>query len=168
MRRIIMGVAGLMLSAAPSMAAPVAKSDALYSEMLALDGEIFERGFNHCELAGYTDVIAADLEFYHDVGGPTYGRDAFTSDMQTGICQSEWHPRRELVSNSFSVFPLRRNGELYGALVNGEHLFYQTPPDGAEHLTGRASFSMFWIKEDGKWLLKRVFSYDHGSASAND
>ena len=72
-----------------------------------------------------------------------------------------------LVEDSLEVFPLRRDGDVYGAIVNGEHLFFETPPNGTEGKTGRAKFSILWIKQNDRWLLKRTFSYDHGPAEAD-
>ena len=82
--------------------------------------------------------------------------------MQNGICNPNnvTTSRRELVDSSLDVFPLYNNGQLYGALQNGVHKFYETT-NGKEVAGSIAKFSHLWILEDGTWHLKRVISYDH-------
>ena len=52
----------------------------------------------------------------------------------------------------------------YGAIEDGEHLFYERQGDGPEHLAGRARFTQLWRLTADGWRLARVFSYGHAAA----
>lgn len=64
---------------------------------------------------------------------------------------------RILVKESTRIFPLYKNGELYAAIHNGQHLFAE---NGAK-AGGIASFSNLWKLEEGIWRLHSSLSYDH-------
>jgi hypothetical protein len=61
---------------------------------------------------------------------------------------------------------MHANGKLYGAVISGEHLFYNTTKGGPEALAGRARFTHMLLLKDGAWKMSRVLSYDHGPAAA--
>ena len=53
----------------------------------------------------------------------------------------------------------------YGAIEEGDHLFYERQGDGPERLTGKAHFVQLWqLGEDNVWRLARVLSYSHAPA----
>ncbi|MCH5716728.1 nuclear transport factor 2 family protein [Niabella hibiscisoli] len=58
------------------------RSSDLYKALKHRDSLIFEIGFNQCNLAPYDTLISDDLEFYHDKGGPSYGKAAFIATVQ--------------------------------------------------------------------------------------
>lgn len=132
----------------------------LYRALKTRDSLIFEIGFNRCNLAPYDTLISEDLEFYHDKGGPSYGKAAFIASVQKNICNGSYKPKRELVDSSLKVFPMYNNGVLYGAVQKGTHLFYINEANGWKH-TGTAAFIHLWLIHNGRWKLKRVLSYDH-------
>ena len=68
--------------------------------------------------------------------------------------------KRNLVSESLEVFPLRNNGEIYGAIQTGKHTF-QEKQNGVFSTVGIANFTHVWIIENKQWKLKRVLSYNH-------
>nr|WP_321236901.1 nuclear transport factor 2 family protein [uncultured Psychroserpens sp.] len=138
------------------------KHSEVYTTLKANDSLLFERSFNKCETQYLEQLIAEDFEFYHDIGGLEDSKEGFIKSMQNGICNPEntTKSRRELVEGSLEVFPLKNNGEIYGALQNGVHKFFETT-NGKEVAGSIAKFSHLWLLEDGKWLLKRVISYDH-------
>ena len=78
----------LSLSLMPTALANDADEGGLAAEIAALDARIFDDGFNDCQLDTIRDLVAEDLEFYHDVGGPMMGRDAFIDSLETNICGS--------------------------------------------------------------------------------
>jgi len=146
----------------PAAAVPSDKIN-LFETLKEHDSLLFEVSFNKCNLEAINEIIAEDLEFYHDQSGITQSKEAFMDVMQNGICSptNKTKSRRELVEGSLEVFPLYNNGELYGALQNGEHRFFESY-DGTKETAGSiARFSHLWIQEDEKWTLKRVISYDH-------
>lgn len=136
--------------------------DELYSEALALDEVLFEQSFNGCDTSGLTNIIAEDLEFYHDVGGLMRGKQAYIDSIANGICQLEYKASRNLNEESFKVFPLRDNGELYGMIVEGEHSFYAQYAGSFERQhTSDANFFILWFREASGWKMKRVYSFNH-------
>lgn len=134
----------------------------VYKTLKANDSLLFDRSFNKCETQYLDLLIAEDFEFYHDIGGVESSKEGFIKTMKNGICnpKNTTTSRRELVPGSLEVFPLKNNGEIYGALQNGIHKFFETN-NGKEVAGSIAKFSHLWLLEDGKWLLKRVISYDH-------
>ena len=128
-----------------------------------MDSLLFNRGFNECDLGALDDLVTADLEFYHDQSG-IQDRAAFFRAVEENICSSpDRKPLRRLVPGSVEVFPLYRDGELYGGLQTGRHEFYIREPEREPYMTSTASFAHLWLRSDSGWALSRVLSYDHGA-----
>ena len=157
MKKILFGLAILACSKVSAESAP---SDDLFNTLKSLDSVIFTAGFNQCDTSKIVDLFTEDLEFYHDKGGVTFGRDAFIQSVENNICKSEYKPNRHLVEESLEVHPLYENGTLYGAIQQGEHQFSDLQA-GKRVKQGKAQFTHLWILNDGKWQIKRVLSYDH-------
>ena len=139
----------------------------LFKILKEKDSLLFERAFNNCETQLLDELIANDFEFYHDTSGVNESKDAFIKVMKNGICSpnNKTKSRRKLVKGSLEVYPLKNDGEIYGALQNGIHKFYETT-NGEEKAGSIAKFSHLWIIENGHWFLKRVLSYDHKNQNA--
>lgn len=149
--------------------AQVGENSKLFKALKANDSLLFEVSFNKCQLKAIDHIMAEDLEFYHDQGGITSSKKQFMSVMQNGICHpdNKIKSRRMLVEGSLKVFPLYNNGELYGALQNGEHKFFESYNNQPEIAGSIAKFSHLWLKINNQWILKRVISYDHQSQTNN-
>ncbi len=131
---------------------------------MEMDAQVFERGFNHCDLDAIQSAISDDLEFYHDQGG-VQDRAAFMAAFTQNICGGgETKPIRRLVADTNRVFPLYGEGELYGAIQQGDHNFYNRGHDGVEVLSGSAAFTTLWMLDAGEWRMRRVLSFDHSEA----
>ena len=142
------------------------KSDIqIFAELKTQDSILFHAGFVTCDFEILRSLMTQDLEFYHDVDGITKTADAFVKNIKEGICAMDFPPRRELVEGSLEVFPLKKNGSLYGAIQQGIHRFYERYQGGNEQLVGIAKFTHLWMLENNQWVLSRVLSYDHGPAS---
>lgn len=141
--------------------AQVTEDSELYISLQKKDSLLFEESFNKCNIDAIKDIIADDLEFYHDLAGIINTKEKFLSNLKNGLCnpQNNTKSRRELIGK-LSVFPLYNNGELYGAIQNGVHQFYETT-NGIEQKGSTANFSHLWILEKNEWKLKRVLSYNH-------
>ena len=139
----------------------IPETSELYKQMMKMDSLLFEQGFNNCNYAVLEKFTADDLEFFHDQGGITSGKEAFVESIRNNICSINYKPVRKLVEGSMKVFPLKSNGNIYGAVQSGVHEFYAKEEGKDVYLTSRAKFTNLWIKEGDKWLLKRVLSYDH-------
>ena len=135
--------------------------------ILHLDS-LFWEAYNNCQIDKFQDFFTNDLEFYHDKGGITKSREKLLETTRNGLCGNEdWRLRRELVKGSLRLDPLHKNGELYGAILSGEHLFFVNEKDKKEYLDGIALFTHLWLLEEGVWKMSRVMSYDHRPASHN-
>lgn len=135
----------------------------LFQQIMAADSLLFEQGFNNCNLEAIQQVTHPDFEFYHDQSGTTYGKENFISGIEKNICSLDYRPLRKVIPESVEVFPLKSNGEIYGAIQKGKHEFYAVEEGKAAYITSLAKFTHLWMKEDDQWLLKRVLSFDHKS-----
>ena len=115
-----------------------------------LDAKLFD-SFNSCDLTAFGELLAQDVEFYHDKDGLTVGRQAVVDAVRENICSKV---RRELVADSLKSFPM----EKYGLLQFGEHRFCTV---GTETCTGTGRFVHLWRQTDGAWQATRIISYDH-------
>lgn len=139
-----------------------APSKELTDEIAREDSAFFDAVFNKCDLAKIGDSVTEDFEFYHDKGGLTAtSRAQFVESMRDN-CEKQkqgtnFLSRRELVKDSLKVYPLNN----YGAIEVGVHRFYAIAEGKKDRLTETAKFTQVWKKEDGKWRITRVLSYDH-------
>lgn len=158
---LILGVLTLLTQFSYSQ---VSKDSELYLQLQKMDSIVFLEGFNKCNLISLEKTIAEEFEFYHDVGG-SQEKIIFMENMKNNICSNpERKPIRILVKGSTEVFPLYNQGELYGAIQNGDHEFWIQEPDKELYQTGAAKFSTTWLLIDGNWVMKNVLSYDHKAA----
>jgi hypothetical protein len=125
----------------------------LYRTIAALDTALFD-AYNTCDLDKFKNLLAADVEFYHDQGGLSVGAQTITDQVKQNICGKS---RRELVSGSLQVYPMHG----YGAVEMGVHRFY--PPEKGSEATGEARFIHLWQNKDGAWKITRIISYDHNA-----
>lgn len=139
--------------------AQVAENTDLYKTLKAKDSIIFQRGFNKCELEKLESIIAKDIEFYHDVAGVQNRKD-FMDAIKNNVCSNPGMNKRKLVENSLTVYEMKKNNQIYGAIQKGQHTFQQKI-DGKMKTVGIADFTHLWILENNKWKLKRVLSYNH-------
>lgn len=122
----------------------------------------FWKAYNACDVATMEKFLATDLEFYHDRNGFQKGAQNLIESLEKGLCSTgNNHLRREAVPNTVNVFPLKDKDSVYGAIISGEHLFYDNEEGKA---AGKAKFSHLWLLKDGKWKMHRVFSYNHQPA----
>jgi hypothetical protein len=111
--------------------------------------------------------LTTDCEFYHDKGGPTMGLDALMQTIANGLCKEpdNYALRREAVPGTVHVYPLHKDGIIYGAVISGEHVFYVRQSGKTEYLDGQARFTHLWLLTDGKWKMARILSFDHHPAT---
>nr|WP_299389284.1 nuclear transport factor 2 family protein [Allomuricauda sp.] len=147
-----------------SMAQVEADSE-LFQTLKEKDSILFDAAFNTCDINTLNAMFTEDFEFYHDKGGLTTGRNTFVEQIKEGcnnrIAGEPQPAKRHLVAGSLEVFPLYKNGELYGAIQNGVHTF-EFLNEKKEYQKGDiAKYTHLWILEDGSWKIKRELSYDH-------
>ena len=104
--------------------AQVDRNSDLYKTILSKDSLLFEVGFNHCDIKQFEILLSDNLKFYHDKDGIS-DKTKFIADLKKGICNNVENRQvnRFLVDVSTEIFPLYKNGILYGAVQNGVHKF---------------------------------------------
>lgn len=134
------------------------ESAELYKIILEKDSLLFNVGFNTCDISQYDSLLSDNFIFYHDKDGVS-DKTKFLYDFKNGLCKNpeERQVIRVLVKESTEVFPLYKNNVLYGAVQNGEHLFFEKQ----EIQPGFAKFTNVWMLENGNWKLTTSISYDH-------
>ena len=137
----------------------------LSTTILAQDA-IFWDAYNRCDVEKMSLFFWPDIEFYHDKGGPTMGLPALVETLKTNLCGKypNFYLRREAVPGTVKVYPLQKNGVIYGAVLSGEHYFYINDNGKPEYRDGWAKFFHLWLLKDGTWKMARVVSYDHKAA----
>jgi hypothetical protein len=83
----------------------------------SLDAALFD-AYNRCDLMKFSSLLDDDMEFYHDQGGVTLGKEKMTESVKKNICGGD--VRRELVPGTLQVYYMKG----YGAVETGVHRFY--------------------------------------------
>lgn len=159
MKRICVITFCLLLAAASKAQVDVASK--LYVEIRANDSLLFSVGFNTCDISQFELLLSEDFEFYHDKAGITSSKQEFINSIANGLCKMTYKALRELDEQSMQVFPLMKNGELYGAIQSGTHRFYAVEAGKQAVLTNIARYTHVWLLENGQWKLARGLSFDH-------
>ncbi|AXY74868.1 DUF4440 domain-containing protein [Paraflavitalea soli] len=136
------------------------------SKVILQKDSLFWKGYNDCDTSLTGQFLAAEIEFFHDKGGITKGRQAMQESLKKNLCSdNNYRLRREAIPGTVKVYPLAKNNEIYGAIMVGEHYFYVTKNGKPEFRDGHASFNHLWLKKDGEWKMERILSYDHHEAA---
>lgn len=129
------------------------------------DDESFWTGYNACNYDLMSKYVADDVEFYHDKGGITLGKIDLIESIRKNLCSNPtFHTRREAVAGTVKVYLLKSSQMTYGALIEGDHYFYNSYNGKPEIREGLAKFTSLWILKDGTWKMTRILSYDHHEA----
>ena len=154
----------LLVLGNPTMA-QTPKEDALYETLKAQDSILFDAAFNTCGIEVLNAIFTEDFEFYHDKGGITEGRETFVGRIADGCANRNpdalQPAKRILVPGSLEVYPLYRNGQLYGAIQHGVHTFEFLNDQGEYQKGDIAKFTHVWVLKDDTWKVRRELSYDH-------
>ena len=144
--------------------AQVPQTSELFKTIKGKDSLLFELGYNQVDTKQIELLTAEDFEMYHDKQGILSPKKNFVSAMKS-LDDMSYKATRELVEGSLEVYPLRKNGEIYGAIENAVSKFYGKEKGKPKYLTSTSKLSILWLKHKNQWQMKRVFSYDHVSAS---
>lgn len=137
-------------------------SGAALEKVILEKDSIFWEAYNNCDVETMMSFIADGVEFYHDIGGLTEGKDNLNDLMKTGLCRSGKNEiERQAAEGSIQVFPLAG----VGAIIKGQHNFLGVARPGEN---GTAYFFHLWEKRAEGWKMTRVFSYDHQPLPANE
>lgn len=149
-----MRMTGLRVAAASVGPADPTTSGPLFDELARADSLLFDASFARCDYQKAAAFLAPDVEFYHDKTGFHAG-DAVRADFRalTSNCPSSHGVKREVVSGSLRVYPIKD----FGAVQMGEHTFREAGNPSAT----AARFVHLWSNRNGQWVLSRVMSFDH-------
>ncbi|MCB0373530.1 MAG: nuclear transport factor 2 family protein [Muricauda sp.] len=147
------------------LGAQIGTDSELYKTLQSKDSILFDAAFNRCDPDTLESIFTEDFEFYHDKGGLTDSRDAFLQPLRDNCAERDpsapQYSKRILIKGSLEVYPMYKNGELYGAIQHGVHRF-EFLNDKNEYQKGDiAKFTHVWVLQDGRWKVKRELSYDH-------
>ena len=135
------------------------------TKTITVKDSTFWAAYNNCDIAGMQQYLTDDVEFYHDKGGITIGKEKLITTIKNNLCSNpNFGLRREAVKHSVHVYPLMNNGAMYGAIISGEHVFYILEKGKPERLDGQAKFTHLWLLKDNIWKTSRILSYDHRPA----
>ena len=150
----ILPLLALLIATASAQSRQSTAADPLFQKVVSLDAELFG-AVNTCDIEKVASLFAPDVEFYHDKGGVTLGRQAVVDSIKANLCGKR---RRDLVPGSTEVHPM----DNYGALQIGVHLFCEAGEKPCESgKSGAAKFIHLWHNDKGIWWITRVISYDH-------
>ena len=132
----------------------IKSQEELDKAVASLDAALFD-SYNRCDLKKFAAFFADDVEFYHDQGGVTLGKEKITDSVRTNICGKV---TRELVPGSLQYYRMKG----YGAVEMGVHRFHHPGHDDSEPV-GEGKFIHLWQYKGGLWKITRVISYDHNA-----
>ena len=161
----IFGAVALVLNVAFAEEQP----EAWKLQVQQADAVWWEVAFNRCDEKKMTEMLSDDMEFVHDEIGVYRGKTAFVELTMQNVCKYS-DMRREAVAGTVTYDPLRNvrdNNKIYGAIVSGEHVFYEVHPGVAEKKVSRGRFTNVMVFDGVSWKLSRALSYGH-TAIATD
>ncbi|MEJ7822693.1 MAG: serine hydrolase [Chitinophagaceae bacterium] len=142
--------------------AQVDNNSELYKTIISKDSILFNVGFNTCDISKFEILLSEKFEFFHDKDGISY-RKKFLNDLRNGLCgkPASYQARRELLPESTEIYALYNRGNLYGAIQEGMHQFFEKQTDKLEKFGSSAKFTHVWLLENGEWRLTKSLSYEH-------
>jgi uncharacterized protein (TIGR02246 family) len=157
---LLLPLLALFVARAEAQAVPslenIKSQEELDKAITTLDAALFD-AYNRCDLEKFSSFFVKDVEFYHDQGGVTLGRENLTDSIKKNICGKV---TRELIPGTLQVHYMKG----YGAVEMGVHRFHHPGHEDTEQV-GEASFIHLWQYKDGAWKITRVISYDHHTAA---
>jgi uncharacterized protein (TIGR02246 family) len=157
---LLLPLLALLVARTEAQAVPplenIKSQEELDKAITALDAALFD-AYNRCDLEKFSSFFVEDVEFYHDQGGVTLGREKLTDSVKKNICGKT---TRELVPGTLQVHYMKG----YGAVEMGVHRFHHPGHEDTEPV-GEGRFIHLWQYKDGAWKITRVISYDHHAAT---
>ncbi len=131
----------------------------LDATILALHNAYFG-AYNTCDLAKFGALTDEHVEFYHDTGGITLGRDALVQSIHDNICGKT---TSELLPGSLQAFHMNNIGAIEMSTLRFHH-----PGHPASEDVGQCETVILWRFQDNAWKVTRVYSYDHHNTKPTD
>jgi len=148
--------------------AQIERTNSLYGTIMSRDSLFFSVGFNTCNVGQVENLLSDPFEFYHDKDGIS-DKKKFMADFKNGLCKAPdtYRAKRILVDKSTEIYPMYKEGKLYAAIQNGDHLFYEKENNNPEKLVVSAKFTNFWFLENGDWKMAKSLSFNHEAKHDN-
>jgi len=136
---------------------------------MSKDSLLFSAGYNTCNIKQVESLLSGRFEFYHDKGG-FEDKEKFITNLKNGLCRSPetYQVKRMLIKKSTEIYPMYKDGQIYAAIQEGDHLFYEKNGDQADQLVGEAKFTHLWMLENAEWKLKNSLSFNHHPKQTTD
>jgi len=131
---------------------PVTKSPALYEAIAAQDSMLFA-AYNNQDIQSIKAFFAPGIEWFKDNNG-LLDYNTVVTNLE-GLFSRDGKLTRTLLKNSLEIYPVKN----YGAIETGVHRFRHM--ENGKQIVGTFKFLMIWKKQDDKWLVTKVVSYDH-------
>jgi CubicO group peptidase (beta-lactamase class C family) len=158
---------GILLLLCCSSFSQEEQNSALYKTILSKDSLLFNIGFNTCDIKQFENLYTDDFEFFHDKDSIS-NKTQFLATLKKGLCapNAKFKYRRALLDGSTEIYPLSKNGILYGAIQMGHHRFYESTEENPEKTGSVAQFMHVWLLKNHEWKLARSLSYNHQMISS--
>ncbi len=121
---------------------------ALHDEICALDKQFFN-AYNNCDMETQANMMAEDIEFFHDQGGLNTSKKEIIESTEKNICGKVI---RTLIEGSIEVYSIKN----YGAVEIGYHKFFNNQEPDAPSVPSK--FIVVWRKEEDTWKMAKVIS----------
>jgi ketosteroid isomerase-like protein len=157
---VTVAVAALLVVALnPSRTALPAKTD--WEHAVKAVDEAYWAAYNRADAATMNAMLADDAEFYQDRTGALIGKEALARANET--MQAGAHRlRRQVVAGTLQFSPLRKDEQVYGAVVSGEHQFFADGTGKDESQAARVHFTELMLLKGAQWKVARILSYEQG------
>ncbi len=128
--------------------AQLSPQDTLYQTVVRLDSLYFA-AYNTCDMKTQSELIAKNIEFYHDSGGLITSKKKLLKAIEQNICGKV---TRELIAGSIEVHEIPG----WGAIEMGLHQFHNNQEPDVVPRPGK--FIVFWQKTNDGWVMVKVVS----------
>lgn len=113
-----------------------------------MDKKYFD-AYNSCDLETQAEIIADDMEFYHDQSGLETDKATLIQALKDNVCGKV---TRQYHEGSMEVYPIAG----YGAVAEGYHSFTNNlEPDAPSKLS---KFIGIWKQTEDGWKMTRIIS----------
>jgi len=128
------------------------KDKSLYNTIVQQDSLLFS-AFNNRDLNGVVSFLSSDLEVFQDnIGIRNYSQ---TQESFKSLFEKDYVLTRTLIKNSVEVYPIKD----FGAIQTGKHTFCHV--ENGKELCATYKFVEIWKKENEKWKIVKIITYDH-------
>ncbi|TFV95802.1 hypothetical protein E4S40_06150 [Algoriphagus kandeliae] len=117
--------------------------------------------YNSCQVEKILSLESDTMEFYHDLGGLSVGKENSRESWEQFCSNTEWRTNAEW-EGAYEISTMFQENQLYGAMVIGNLKFNSIRlSDNKKFEVGKSRFVVFLSYDQNSWKMHRVFSFDH-------